>query len=151
MCSGRIIFRHVCLADDAQPLAQACVAHTVSLLQRTLPDTIWRVRHAMRAVHSCVLESNAASASLQVELVCEGLPFWEPPPAVSVLAVPTEYAPANGTRGRSRALHYAAQRSAAAAGDWVVYLGAATVLRERTVRPACLRRHAHMPCTHAAC
>ena len=80
--------------------------------------------------------------------MCEGLPFWEPPPAVHIVAVPAEYVPANGTQGRARALHYAALHSTAAAGDWIVYLGAASVLRERTVcallcaasceRPCCL-------------
>jgi hypothetical protein len=42
----RIIFRHVCLLEDSQPLSQACVAHTVSLLQRTLPEAMTRVRCA---------------------------------------------------------------------------------------------------------
>ena len=44
MCSSRIYFRHVCTPDDPQHLAQACAAHTVSLLMRTLPEVVWRVR-----------------------------------------------------------------------------------------------------------
>ena len=64
----------------------------------------------------------------------EGLPFWEPPSAVQVVAVPAEFTPAKGSQGRARALQYAAQHSEATAGDWVVHLGAASVLRERTVR-----------------
>ena len=66
----------------------------------------------------------------------DGLPFWEPPSAVRVLAVPAEYAPAKGSQGRARAQQYAATHSEAGAGDWVVHLGAASVLRERTVRAA---------------
>ena len=64
----------------------------------------------------------------------EGLPFWEPPSAVQVLAVPAEYTPDRGSQGRARAQQYAAEHSEAAPGDWVVLLGAASVLRERTVR-----------------
>jgi hypothetical protein len=48
MCSSRIYFRHVCMHDDPQHLAQACVAHTVSLLTRTLPEIVWKVRRRHR-------------------------------------------------------------------------------------------------------
>jgi len=74
--------------------------------------------------------------------VTEGLPFWEPPSAVHVLAVPAEYSAAKGSQGRARALQYASLHSEAAAGDWVVHLGAASVLRERTVRRSRLLRGA---------
>jgi len=40
----RIYVRHLVLRDEPQQLAQACLAHTVSLLQRTLPDMLYRVR-----------------------------------------------------------------------------------------------------------
>jgi|APGre2960657444_1045066.scaffolds.fasta_scaffold02306_6 hypothetical protein len=40
----RIYFRHLVCREDPQQLAQSCVTHTVSLLQRTLPDSLWRVR-----------------------------------------------------------------------------------------------------------
>ena len=77
----------------------------------------------------------------QVELVTEGLPFWEPPSSVHVVAVPAEYTPAKGSQGRARAMQYASLHSEAGPGDWVVHLGAASVLRERTVRAlARLRR-----------
>ena len=49
MCSSRIYFRHVCMLDDPQHLAQACVAHTVSLLTRTLPEVVWKVRTPLAA------------------------------------------------------------------------------------------------------
>lgn len=78
--------------------------------------------------------ADRAPRSTQVELVCEGLPFWEPPAAAHVIAVPPEYSCPNGTQGRARAMHYASHHSPAAAGDWIVYLGAASVLRERTAR-----------------
>ena len=42
--TSRIFFRHVVMPDDDRQLAQACLAHTVSLLQRTLPEVTWRVR-----------------------------------------------------------------------------------------------------------
>lgn len=48
MNSGRIVFRHVCMLEDSQQLAQACVTHSLSLLQRTLPDFVWRVRGCVR-------------------------------------------------------------------------------------------------------
>jgi hypothetical protein len=88
------------------------------------------------AATACSLRPRAGltPALPQVELVTEGLPFWEPPSAVQVVAVPAEFTPAKGSQGRARALQYAAQHSEATAGDWVVHLGAASVLRERTVR-----------------
>ena len=59
-----------------------------------------------------------------------------------VVAVPAEYAAPHGAQGRARAMQYAVQHSSAGAGDWVVYLGAASVLRERTVRAPRARRRA---------
>ena len=44
----RIFFRHTVCRDDPQQLAQACLAHTVSLLQRTLPEALYRVRPHLR-------------------------------------------------------------------------------------------------------
>jgi hypothetical protein len=69
MFSGRIFFRQVCMPDDNQQLAQACIAHTVSLLQRTLPDVTWRVRrraasgHGWRVPCCGVLSSDGAQLS----------------------------------------------------------------------------------------
>ena len=142
MCSSRIYFRHVCTLDDQQHLAQACLAHTVSLLTRTLPEVVWKVRAPLAARLLPALRRSVVRRRAQVELVTEGLPFWEPPSAVQVLAVPAEYMPAKGSQGRARAQQYAAEHSEAAPGDWVVHLGAASVLRERTVR-ACLRHRPH--------
>ena len=133
MCSSRIYFRHVCMLDDPQHLAQACVAHTVSLLTRTLPEVVWKVRTLLAARPVSLARRSLVRRRAQVELVTEGLPFWEPPSAVHVLAVPAEYMPAKGSQGRARAQQYAAEHSEAAPGDWVVHLGAASVLRERTV------------------
>ena len=133
MCSSRIYFRHVCTPDDPQHLSQACVAHTVSLLTRTLPEVVWRVRAPAGGLTVHVARRSRRRRA-QVELVTEGLPFWEPPSAVQVLAVPAEYTPDKGSQGRARAQQYAAEHSEAAPGDWVVLLGAASVLRERTAR-----------------
>ena len=44
----RIYVRHLVLRDEPQQLAQACLAHTVSLLQRTLPDMLYRVSAMIR-------------------------------------------------------------------------------------------------------
>ncbi len=82
--------------------------------------------------------------------MCEGLPFWEPPATARVLAVPADYAPPAGAVGHARAMQYAAQHGAASGGDWVVYLGAASVLRERTVRPGQPRATRARPAAAAA-
>lgn len=44
MTRCRLYFRHACARDDSPALVAACVAHTLSLLQRTLPADVYRVR-----------------------------------------------------------------------------------------------------------
>jgi hypothetical protein len=106
----RIHFRHSVSSEDSHSQARACVEHTVELLQRTLPESLW-----------------------SVQIVCDAPLSWSPSPPVCLLTVPASFSPPNGARGAARRLHYAALHCGAGEKDWVVHLGAGAALRERTV------------------
>ena len=111
---GRVYFRYVTRGLNPKLIA-ANVDRACQLLSHVLPPDRWHVE---------VVTDHELPNVGQLE-DHQGL--------VTVISVPDDYVPPNGTLFKARSLHYALGVSAATAEDWLVHLDEETLFDQETI------------------